>query len=120
MTLCWNDTCNYHVIYILIIADCNFLNISGLFYYLHPNETFPPSTLNLNTFTLPELPKLDVGAYFNAEQYESWRSQAVDQAVRLRDWADDYLLYLQKIGQNVANKGRQLFQANDEKYYERL
>ncbi|XP_034479622.1 uncharacterized protein LOC117785626 isoform X1 [Drosophila innubila] len=106
------------LIFLLILLPL--LLLAGLFYYLHPNETFPPSTLNLNTFTLPELPKLDFGAYLNSAQYESWRSQAVDQAVRLRDWADDYLLYLQKIGQNVANKGRQLFQANNEQYYERL
>ncbi|XP_034104754.1 klaroid protein isoform X3 [Drosophila albomicans] len=105
---------------ILLLLLLPLLLLAGLFYYLHPNETFPPSSLNLNTFTLPDLPKLDVSAYFNAEQYESLRSQTVEQAVKLRDWADDYLLYLQKIGQNVANKGRQLFQANDEVYYERI
>lgn len=66
------------------------------------------------------MPKLDVSAYLNADQYEALRTQAVDQAVRVRDWADDYLLYLKTIGQNVANKGRQLFQANDEVYYERI
>lgn len=66
------------------------------------------------------MPKLDVSAYLNAAQYEALRTQAVDQAVRVRDWADDYLLYLKTIGQNVANKGRQLFQANDEVYYERI
>lgn len=66
------------------------------------------------------MPKLDVSAYLNAAQYEALRTQAVDQAVRVRDWADDYLLYLKTIGQNVANKGRQLFQANDEVYYERV
>lgn len=69
---------------------------------------------------MPKLPKLDVSAYLNAAQYEALRTQAVDQAVRVRDWADDYLLYLKTIGQNVANKGRQLFQANDEVYYERV
>lgn len=66
------------------------------------------------------MPKLDVSAYLNAAQYEALRTQAVDQAVRVRDWADDYLLYLKTIGQNVANKGRQLFQTNDEVYYERI
>lgn len=66
------------------------------------------------------MPKLDVSAYLNAAQYETLRTQAVDQAVRVRDWADDYLLYLKTIGQNVANKGRQWFQANDEVYYERV
>jgi len=93
---------------------------AGLFYYIHPNETFPPKSLSEYTFTLPELPKINVSDYLNQAQYESLRSQAAEHAVRVRDWADDYVLYLRTIGQNVVNKGRQIFQADDEVYYERV
>lgn len=93
---------------------------AGLFYYIHPNETFPPKSLSEYTFTLPELPKIDVKDYLNQEQFESLRSQAAEHAVRVRDWADDYVLYLRTIGQNVVNKGRQLFQGDDKVYYERV
>lgn len=93
---------------------------AGLFYYLHPNETFPPKSLTAYTFTLPDLPKINVSDYLNQAQYEALRSQATEQAVRVRDWADDYLLYLKTIGQNVVNKGRQIFQADDQVYYERV
>jgi len=58
--------------------------------------------------------------YLNQEQFESLRSQAAEHAVRVRDWADDYVLYLRTIGQNVVNKGRQLFQGDDKVYYERV
>ncbi|ALC42188.1 CG3287 [Drosophila busckii] len=107
---------------LLLLILLPLLLLAGVYYYLHPNESFPPKSLklNLNTFTLPELPKINVGEYFNAAQYESLRSQAVEQAVRVRDWADDYLLYLKTIGQNVASKGRQWFQPDNEVYYERV
>lgn len=93
---------------------------AGLFYYLHPNETFPPKSITEYTFTLPELPKVTVSDYLNQAQYEALRTQAAEHAVRVRDWADDYLLYLKTIGQNVVNKGRQIFQADDQVYYERV
>jgi len=79
-----------------------------------------PKSLSEYTFTLPELPKINVSDYLNQAQYESLRSQAAEHAVRVRDWADDYVLYLRTIGQNVVNKGRQIFQADDEVYYERV
>nr|NP_724503.2 klaroid, isoform E [Drosophila melanogaster]AAM70833.2 klaroid, isoform E [Drosophila melanogaster] len=106
------------LIFLLILLPL--LLLSGLFYYIHPNETFPPKSLSEYTFTLPELPKIDVKDYLNQEQFESLRSQAAEHAVRVRDWADDYVLYLRTIGQNVVNKGRQLFQGDDKVYYERV
>ncbi|XP_017078941.1 uncharacterized protein LOC108113024 isoform X2 [Drosophila eugracilis] len=106
------------LIFLLILLPL--LLVTGLFYYIHPNETFPPKSLSEYTFTLPELPKINVGDYLNQAQYESLRSQAAEQAVRVRDWADDYVLYLRTIGQNVVNKGRQIFQADDQVYYERV
>ncbi|XP_033152412.1 uncharacterized protein LOC117135940 isoform X2 [Drosophila mauritiana] len=106
------------LIFLLILLPL--LLLSGLFYYIHPNETFPPKSLSEYTFTLPELPKIDVKDYLNQEQFESLRSQAAEHAVRVRDWADDYILYLRTIGQNVVNKGRQLFQGDDKVYYERV
>nr|XP_016941089.1 uncharacterized protein LOC108018141 isoform X2 [Drosophila suzukii] len=105
-------------IFLLILLPL--LLLTGLFYYIHPNETFPPKSLSEYTFTLPELPKINVSDYLNQAQYESLRSQAAEHAVRVRDWADDYVLYLRTIGQNVVNKGRQIFQADDEVYYERV
>ncbi|XP_034650594.1 uncharacterized protein LOC117890064 isoform X2 [Drosophila subobscura] len=107
---------------LLLLILLPLLLLTGLFYYLHPNETFPPKSLSDYTFTLtlPELPKLNVGEYINQAQYESIRSQAAEQAVRVRDWADDYLLYLKTIGQNVVARGRQLFQSDDQVYYERI
>ncbi|XP_041449172.1 uncharacterized protein LOC111078558 isoform X4 [Drosophila obscura] len=107
---------------ILLLILLPLLLLTGLFYYLHPNETFPPKSLSeyTITFTLPELPKINVSDYLNQAQYESMRSQAAEQAVRVRDWADDYLLYLKTIGQNVVARGRQLFQSDDQVYYERI
>ncbi|XP_017003864.2 klaroid protein isoform X3 [Drosophila takahashii] len=106
------------LIFLLILLPL--LLLTGLFYYIHPNETFPPKSLSEYTFTLPELPKINVSDYLNQAQLESLRSQAAEQAVRVRDWADDYVLYLRTIGQNVVNKGRQIFQADDQVYYERV
>ncbi|XP_017125785.1 uncharacterized protein LOC108145102 isoform X3 [Drosophila elegans] len=107
---------------IVLLILLPLLLLTGLFYYIHPNETFPPKSLSeyTFTFTLPELPKINVSDYLNTAQYESLRSQAAEQAVRVRDWADDYVLYLRTIGQNVVNKGRQIFQADDQVYYERV
>ncbi|XP_052841359.1 klaroid protein isoform X3 [Drosophila gunungcola] len=105
---------------IVLLILLPLLLLTGLFYYIHPNETFPPKSLSEYTFTLPELPKINVSDYLNTAQYESLRSQAAEQAVRVRDWADDYVLYLRTIGQNVVNKGRQIFQADDQVYYERV
>ncbi|EDV38102.1 uncharacterized protein Dana_GF11074, isoform A [Drosophila ananassae] len=105
---------------ILLLLLLPLLLLTGLFYYLHPNETFPPKSITEYTFTLPELPKVNVSDYLNQAQYEALRTQAAEHAVRVRDWADDYLVYLKTIGQNVVNKGRQIFQADDQVYYERV
>ncbi|TDG50150.1 hypothetical protein AWZ03_003366 [Drosophila navojoa] len=82
------------------------LMVVGVFYYLHPHESFPPRKIRISILELPEIPKIDIGAYLNVAQFETLRSQAIDQAVRVRDWADDYLVYLRTIGQNVVSKGR--------------
>ncbi|XP_030380295.1 uncharacterized protein LOC115628347 isoform X2 [Scaptodrosophila lebanonensis] len=107
---------------LLLLILLPLLLLTGLFYYLHPNESFPPQSFSEYTFTLPELPKIsfNVNEYVNQAQYEAYKAQAIEQATRVRDWADDYVLYLRTIGQNVVDRGRSIFRANDEVYYERV
>ncbi|EDW77026.1 uncharacterized protein Dwil_GK22144, isoform A [Drosophila willistoni] len=108
---------------LLLLILLPLLLLTGVFYYLHPNETFPPKSLRDYRFnlTLPEIELPDVNDYLKKVEFESLRTQTIEQAVRVRDWADDYVLYLRTIGQNVANRVGQYFQSrDDEVYYERV
>ncbi|XP_065367447.1 klaroid protein isoform X2 [Calliphora vicina] len=94
------------------------LLLAGIYYYLHPNEPFPPKSFSEYTFTLPELPKIDMSEYVNQEKYNELKSQAFNHFDDLRDWSNDYFLYLKTVTQNLVDEGRKMFQRDE--YYERI
>lgn len=92
--------------------------ITGIYYYLHPNEPFPPKSFSEYTLNLPELPKIDMSEYINQEKYNQLKSQVANRYDDLRDWSNDYFLYLKTVSQNLVDEGRKIFQS--EEYYERV
>ncbi|XP_075169777.1 sad1 and UNC84 domain-containing protein klaroid isoform X2 [Haematobia irritans] len=94
------------------------LLLAGTYYYLHPNEPFPPKSFSQYTLTLPELPKIDMSEYINQAKYEEYKTEAFNRIENVRDWSNDYFLYLKTVSQNIIDEGRKLFQS--EEYFERV
>lgn len=67
---------------------------------------------------MPELPKIDITIYLNKAKYNELKAQTLNQFDDLRDWSNDYFLYLKTVTQNLVDEGRKLFQR--EEYYERI
>ncbi|XP_073844575.1 sad1 and UNC84 domain-containing protein klaroid isoform X2 [Musca autumnalis] len=89
------------------------LLLAGTYYYLHPNEPFPPKSFSQLNFKLPELPKIDISDYVNEEKYEVYKREAFNRIDNVRDWSADYFLYLKTVSQNIIDEGRKLFQNED-------
>lgn len=94
------------------------MHITAIYYYLYPNESFPPKSFSEYSFTLPEIPKIDVSEYINQEKYNEFKSQAFNHFDDLRDWSNDYVLYLKTVSQNLVDEGRKMF--HREEHYERI
>ncbi|TMW52504.1 hypothetical protein DOY81_002405 [Sarcophaga bullata] len=91
-------------------------NADSIYYYLHPNEPFPPKSFSEYTINIPELPKIDITEYLNEAKYNELKAQTLNRFDDLRDWSNDYFLYLKTVTQNLVDEGRKLFQR--EEYYE--
>lgn len=100
------------IIYTFLKSNGAFI---GLYYYLHPKESFPPRHFSEMTFTLPTLP--DVSEYFNEDKYVALKEQTYNRLEDFRTWTDDYVMYLRTVSNNILDEGRKLFQR--EEFFER-
>ncbi|XP_055855470.1 klaroid protein isoform X1 [Episyrphus balteatus] len=86
---------------LLLLILLPLLLLAGLYYYLNPNEPFPPRSLSEITFNLP---KVDISEFYNQEKYEAMKRSAYNGLDDLRDYTHEYFAYLKQVSMNILDE----------------
>ncbi|XP_055916283.1 klaroid protein isoform X1 [Eupeodes corollae] len=98
---------------LLLLILLPLLLLTGLFYYLNPNEPFPPRSFSEITYTLP---KVDLSEFYNEEKYEAIKTSALNRLDDLRDYTHEYFAYLKQVSMNIVDEAWSLLEDDERQY----